>query len=162
MTMKFATIVTFIAASIIGRNAEASNATRLLMTTVPPTTPPSRITYCDGNGMRYSCDQFSSRALADYWSGFVGGTISYYSHYLNGKYNWFAVLNVKGTRGGDCWMGDMACNCGAQLDRWFQIPAGYTGAQIPGGSSSDYVVAWRNDGQHSQDWHDYSQIRLSC
>ena len=159
MMIKFGTVLSLIAVSIYAQDAEAS-----AIRTWPFTTSPvyGRFVDCEGGGTQYSCDEFSSGTMADYKYLFTRGTISYYSHYLDGKHNWFAVLKTKLRDGSECIMYDMSCNCGAQLDRWFQIPSGYTGTLIPGGRSSDYVVAWRNDGQHSQDWNDFSQIKLSC
>ena len=163
MRMKLAVFSPFLAASINAVNAEVfnTNSTRLLRT---PYRTKTRIVFCDGDGILYSCEHFSSGAMEDFMNSFGSrSTISYYSHYLDGKFNWFAVLQYKFPEGdGECMMADVACDCGAQLDRWFQIPSDYTGALVPGGRSSDYVVSWRNDGQHSEDRNDFNRIQRSC
>ena len=118
---------------------------------------------CDGTGFVYDCDFFTRGAMADYWDTFDDGTISWFSQYSNGKYNWFAALSTQDySHGGYCWMGDAACNCGEALDQYFKIADGYTTAELPGGNASDVVTAWRNNGSHAQDLYDFSQIKTKC
>ena len=116
---------------------------------------------CDAIG--FSCNQFVTGVFNDL-NGFTGipQYIVWFSHYLNGQFHWYATIYTY-KHGGMlplCWRSHAACNCGAQLDRYFHITDGFTGATIPGGNSNDYIIAWENPNlyaNHQSDWNIYSR-----
>ena len=71
----------------------------------------------------YSCDKFGPKVDSDLANGSADIICS---HYYKGNHNWIAVHTS--FPGIHYWT--RSCNCGAQLDRWYAIPAGYTGRTV--------------------------------
>lgn len=124
---------------------------------------------CDGTGGAFvGCDaSFMSRANGifnnpDYNFKSTKGHITYYSHYLNGHHNWFALI-TNGKE--DCWNVVASCHCSKQLDFALPIPGGYIGERLAHypANNNDYVIDWvYPTGYDTPRDYQYNKIRLNC
>ena len=71
----------------------------------------------------FSCEKFGPRVDSDLENGSPDIICS---HYYRGRHDWIAVHTS--FPGIHYWA--RSCNCGAQLDRWYAIPSGYSGRTV--------------------------------